>query len=91
LFIFYDRPCDLIHNRQHSLHLHPDGAEDEEEEDHHLVHEPGLGRLLGHYVCHSRYIPDYVSIFMIAYVVKFVSIDQHILIMETKVYLKSSL
>ena len=47
-----------VHDRQHPLHLHPDGAEDEEEEDHHLVHQPGLGRLHGHRICHSRYHYD---------------------------------
>ena len=43
---FYPRPSDSLHDRQHSLHLHPDGAEDEEEEDHHFVHKPGLGRFM---------------------------------------------
>ena len=48
------RFSDPVHDRQRPLHLHPDGAEDEEEEDNHLVHEPGLGRLLGHSICYSR-------------------------------------
>ena len=55
LLVSSPRFSDPVHDRQRPLHLHPDGAEDEEEEDNHLVHEPGLGRLLGHSICYSRY------------------------------------
>ena len=57
--VFLPRPGDPLYHRQHPLHHHPVGAEDEEEEDHHLVPAPGLDRLHGHYVCYSRYNIQY--------------------------------
>ena len=54
LLFFPPRFSDPVHDREHPLHQHPDRAEDEEEEDHHLVHAPDLGRLLGHSICYSR-------------------------------------